>query len=445
MTARRMGRTGAVRTGVVRTGVVGLVAAATAATAFTAPAQAGPTGPAGIPADHRAARFDHQAAQRAMDTVVRAGIPGVTGQTRDGDRVWKGTSGVGDRGTGVPRGKNDRFRIASITKTFVATALLQLEAEGRLDLDDTVDRWLPGLVRGNGNDGRRMTVRQLLNHTSGVPDYLDDAGYQKKYVFAPGFLRHRYDTRTPQAAVAVALRHKPAFEPGAKHSYSNTGYVLAALIIEKASGNSYEHEIRERIIKPLGLRATTLPGNSSLMPRPSSRAYSKLSHDQTATRIYDVTLQNASQSWADGDMISSAGDLNRFFSALMRGKLLSKKQLAAMKTTVPDPSAPVPGAGYGLGIATYKTACGTKVWGHTGGWLGTLSEAVVTEDGRRSVAVNLNGDWAWPVSVANAAFCGDGTTTRGPDVSSPAGTSLVGTSPAEYERPRQRGTARSTE
>ncbi|MGX2994030.1 serine hydrolase domain-containing protein [Streptomyces sp. JNUCC 64] len=295
-----------------RTGAVGLVAAALTASAFAAPARAHPGG----------AGHDHRATQRALEGIVRGGIPGVTGQALTGDRVWRGVAGVGDLRTGAPRKADDRFRVASITKTFVATVMLQLESEGRLDLDDSVETWLPGTVRGHGHDGRKITVRQLLNHTSGVFDFINDPAYARKYL-DPGFRVNRFKTRTPREAVDAAMANPPTFAPGTDYAYSNTNYVLAALIMEKATGRTYEREVRDRVIKPLKLRATVMPGNSSLMPRPNSRAYSKLTEDPTATRIYDVTSQNASQTWAEGDIISSAGDLTRFYSALMKGRLLS--------------------------------------------------------------------------------------------------------------------------
>ncbi|WP_260867907.1 serine hydrolase [Streptomyces sp. SAJ15] len=381
----------------VRAGVVGVAVTAMAATVSAAPAWAGSERSAdGSPG--------HGAVQRAMEAVVDGGIPGVTARTRDREGVWRGTAGVGDLRTGKPRGTEDRFRVASITKTFVATVLLQMEAEGRLRLDDTVERWLPGVVRGHGHDGRKITVRQLLNHTSGVYDYTNDDDYLKKYVYAPGFLKHRYDTRTPQEAVDVAMAHQPDFAPGTRYQYSNTNYVLAGLILEAAGGDSYEDEIRGRVIEPLGLRGTSLPGDTSFMPRPSSRAYSTLSPDPEATKIYDVTAQNGSQSWGDGDIISTTGDLSRFLSALLRGELLPAKQLKAMTTTVPHPE--VPTAGYGLGLAKYQTSCGTTVWGHDGGWLGSLSAVVSTVDGRHTLAYNLNGDWAMPANLVEAEFCG---------------------------------------
>lgn len=383
-----------------RCAAVALAAGALVVGAFTAPAGAASSG-------GTVQGEGHQATQRVLDAMVRAGVPGITAQARDRRGVWRSTSGVGDRTTGRPRSVDDHFRVASITKTFVATVLLQQEAEGRIALDDTVERWLPGVVRGNGNDGRRISVRQLLNHTSGIYDYTDDPGYLKKYVQAPGFLRHRYDTVTPDLAVRTALSHRPGFEPGARYGYSNTNYVLAALIMEKAGGRSYEDEVRRRIIEPLGLHGTVLPGHSVDVPEPSGRAYSTLSTDPGARKIYDVTRQNASQSWGDGDIISTTADLNRFFSALIRGELLPPAQLAEMKTTVPHPQNPA--YRYGLGIATIKAACGVWLWGNDGGWLGSSSQAVTTEDGRHTLALNLNGDWGVPsgagADIMKAEFC----------------------------------------
>jgi D-alanyl-D-alanine carboxypeptidase len=404
----------------IRTGAVGL-AAALAVTAFAQPALAGTQGDA----DRAAGK--HTATQRAMDAMVAAGTPGVTAEVVKG-QVWKGTSGVGDLRTGKPRGADDRFRIGSITKTFVATVLLQLEAEGKLDLDDSVERWLPGLVRGNGNDGRRITVRQLLNHTSGIYNYTSEAAFADRNLLG-GFLKHRYDTHTPRELVRVALRHKPDFAPGTSHSYSNTGYILAGLIIEKVSGTSYEQAVRERIVNPLGLRATSLPGTNPFMPKKSSRAYSKLTRDPAATKIYDATEHNMSWGWSAGDMISTTSDLNRFFTALMRGRLLPPKQLAAMRTAVPTPDNPVY-SGYGLGLYTARTSCGAKVWGHSGGTVGSNSETAITPDGRHTLTFNRNGEWG-PAGVVEAEFCGTTSKKAGSGTagSEKAGSGKAGSTP----------------
>ncbi|MFD8885807.1 serine hydrolase domain-containing protein [Streptomyces erythrochromogenes] len=397
-----------------RVALVGLAAAAMAATALTVPAQAAPDPGPDPAADRAAARAGHAATRRAMDAEVRAGIPGITAQARDTRGVWKAASGVGDLATGTPRGTDDRFRIGSITKTFVAVVLLQMETEGKLRLDDTVEHHLPGLVRGNGNDGGTITVRRLLNHTSGLFDYLADEEYLQTYMLGDGYLRHRYDTLPPAQHVQVALSHPPLFSPGDRFSYSNTNYVLAALIIEKAGGRSYEAEVRDRIIRPLGLKATTNPGNSIHIPRPSSRAYSKL-FAQAPDRIDDVTEMNGSQGRADGDIISTAGDLNRFYRALMRGELLAPRQLAAMKTTVEIRERP--DMAYGLGITRMRTSCGTTLWGHGGGMVGSTSLAVTTENGGHQLAYNRNGDWSLPTApeaIMEAEYCPTPTPTPAP-------------------------------
>ncbi|MFI6985635.1 serine hydrolase domain-containing protein [Embleya sp. NPDC050154] len=379
-----------------RAAAIGVAAVLMAATAFTGSAQAS--------RDASCPPGDHRATQRAMDAAVRAGVPGITAQARDGDRVWKATSGVGNLRTGAPRGRNDRFRIGNITDTFVATVLLQMEAERRLALDDAVERHLPGLVRGNGNDGRTITVRQLLNHTTGLFDYLADKEYGETYLEGDGFLRHRYDTLTPEKRVAVAFSHAPLFAPGARHSFSGTNDVLAALIVERVGGRSYEDEVRDRIIEPLGLRATSHPGDSVHLPRPSSRAYSKLFRSQP-DRIEDVTAMNGSQTWGNGDIIADAEDLNVFYRALMRGRLLPSRQLEAMMTTVDNPD--FPGASYGLGIERFTLGCGTTLWYHDGGTAGSTSLVATTEDGRRQIAINYNSDWGGETGLAilSAEYC----------------------------------------
>ncbi|GAB7106595.1 serine hydrolase domain-containing protein [Streptomyces phaeofaciens JCM 4814] len=397
--ARRTAR----RTGAVAAAAAGLMAATTA---LAGPATASPEGAAGDapPAPHAATR-------QAMDAQVTAGVPGVTGQVADAHGVWIGTAGVADLGTGRPRGGQDRYRIGSITKTFVSTVLLQLQAEGRIDLDDSVDEWLPGLVEGNGHDGGRITVRQLLNHTSGVYNYTADPGFQQT-VFGPGFLEHRYDTWSPRRLVRLAMTHAPDFPPGTDWSYSNTNYVLAGLVVESVTGRPYGEEVRRRIIGPLGLRSTGVPGTDSRMPRPGGRAYSKLSEESTGT-TYDVTELNPSIAWAAGEMISSSADLNRFTSALLSGRLLTPAGLREMTATIPAGEQPPGSATYGLGLMRLKLSCGKEVWGHTGGIHGSLSGAVTTKNGRHSLAFNLNGDWTGdPIALMEAEYCGTTATAR---------------------------------
>ncbi|QES45675.1 peptidase [Streptomyces venezuelae] len=383
------------------------VSAAVTAGALMAPASAAAHPHA--PADGR-----HAPAQRAMDAAVEDGVPGVTGQATDAYGTWNGTSGVGDLTTGRPRGPRDHYRIGSVTKTFVATVLLQLAGEGELDLDDTVDHWLPGLVRGNGHDGRHITVRQLLNHTSGIYDYYADPDFATSFRLRDGFFEHRYDTWRPEQLVAVAMRHEPtSAEPGKTWHYSDTNYILAGMILEKATGHSYAHEVRKRIIKPLKLRETSVPRTGPHMPRPSSRAYSKLS-DAATGPSYDVTEFNPSAAWTSGGMISDSADLNRFHEALLGGELLPERQLNEMKTTVAMSEEYPAAARYGLGIAERRLSCGRTVWGHHGGILGSTTESVATEDGRHALSFNFNGDWTGDSdAVIEAEFCESGRGTDG--------------------------------
>jgi D-alanyl-D-alanine carboxypeptidase len=377
----------------VRTGLTGAaVVAAVTAAALTAPASAAP----------RAA--GHSATRQAMDAAVKTGVPGVTATARDGHGTWKATSGVGDLRSGKPRSTQDRYRVGSITKTFVSTVLLQLEAEGRLSLDDRVDKWLPGVVRGHGHDGRRITVRQLLNHTSGVYDYTADDSFVRTYFLKDGFFRHRYDTLAPQDLVRIAMSHKPEFAPGTSWSYSNTNYVLAGMVIERVTGHSYAREIRDRVITPLGLHATSLPGTRTTVPQPSSRAYGKLA-EATTGPTYDVTALNPSMASSAGGMISDSADLIRFYTALLTGRLLPPEQLKEMKTTTTAKGHA--DASYGLGLIDRKLSCGVHVWGHDGGIHGSTSSAVTTADGRHSLAFNFNGDWSGDAeAVIEAEFCG---------------------------------------
>ncbi|MFG2686070.1 serine hydrolase domain-containing protein [Streptomyces sp. NPDC048405] len=374
----------------VRTTLVTACAVALSA-ALAAPAVAAP------------AADGHDATRRALKAAVADGVPGVTATARDGHRTWSRTEGVGDLGTGEPRSERDRYRVGSITKTFVATVVLQLEAEGRLSLDDTVDEWLPGVVEGNGNHGDRITLRQLLNHTSGIYNYTADEEFARTHFARDGFLQHRYDTVTPRQLVAIATAHEPDFAPGADWKYSNTNYILAGMVIEEATGHPYAEEVRRRIIDPLKLRATSVPGTRIGLPRPSSRAYSKLAESATGP-TYDVTRLNPSMAGSAGEMISDSADLNRFYTALLRGRLLPAKQLAEMTTTVPA----MPGASYGLGLIKRELDCGVTVWGHGGGIHGSSSEAVTTRDGRHALAFNFNGDWSGDSdAVIEAEFCGD--------------------------------------
>ena len=260
---------------------------------------------------------DRPGLQERLDDVVAAGAVGALAVVRDGHRGWRGNSGVAELGTTRAVPVHGRFRIGSITKTFVATVVLQLVGEGWLRLDDPVEKWLPGVVP----DGDRITVRQLLNHTSGLYDY------RRTLALPPSqeFLDNRWRTWTAAEQIERAVAHPPTFEPpGSAFAYSNTNYLVLGQIIERVTGRSYSKEIERRIIRPLRLHQTTLPGTTPWIRGPHPHGYAPVEDDGGGIRIVDFTEMNPSLFGAGGEMISSARDLQRFFAALLGGRLLDR-------------------------------------------------------------------------------------------------------------------------
>ncbi|MEA5362772.1 serine hydrolase domain-containing protein [Amycolatopsis sp., V23-08] len=318
--------------------------------------------------------------QQALDRVTaQGGAPGAEAVVTDHGRVTETRSGVGDLTTGKPYPHDAVVRVGSITKTFVATVVLQLVAEGKVRLDDPIERYLPGLITGNGNDGAKITVRNLLQHTSGLYSYTDD-------VLATGdleSLRHR--GAEPGELVALALNHPPLFAPGTAWSYSNTNYIVAGMLVEKVTGHGLAGEITRRITRPLGLHDTSLPGRGDeRLPSPHPRGYVTLGGPLTDFTDFDPSI-----AWAAGALVSTGRDLDTFYTALIGGRLLPAAQLAQMQHTVPVPGEP--GTDYGLGLFHRTLPDGTRYWGHGGDIFGfaTLSGAL---DGRRGATVSANED-----------------------------------------------------
>ncbi|MCU5182347.1 D-alanyl-D-alanine carboxypeptidase [Bacillus toyonensis] len=316
--------------------------------------------------------------KEAMWDTLKLGYPGILAKTSEGGKTWGYAAGVADLSTKKPMKTDFRFRIASVTKTFTATVVLQLAGENRLNLDDSIEKWLPGVIQGNGYDGNQITIRQILNHTSGIVEYA-----RSKEI---DFFTNTKKSFTAEELVKIGLSMPPEFAPGKGWSYSNTGYVLLGILIEKVTGNSYAEEIENRIIEPLELSNTFLPGNSSVIPG-TKHARGYLQPDG-ASELKDVTYYNPSIGSSAGDMISTADDLNKFFSSLLGGKLLKEQQLKQMLTTVPTGIAET--GGYGLGIYETKLPNGVSIWGHSGGIPGFSTFAGGTLGGKHTLAVNLN-------------------------------------------------------
>ncbi|MEV7060250.1 serine hydrolase domain-containing protein [Streptomyces microflavus] len=317
------------------------------------------------------------AVQQSLNALVRdIGAPAALASVKDREgRARTYTAGVGDLTTGAKVPREGQVRIGSNTKTFVAVVVLQLVAERRMSLDAFVDTYLPGLVRGKGIDGRRITVRQLLQHTSGLPEYTSHLGDDARYY-------------APRELLATALRHPADFDPGKSWKYSNTNYVLAGLIVQKVTARPLADEIDRRVIKRIGLRHTYFPapGDASIR-EPHPHGYYQ---ESAQTPLRDITEMDPSWGWAAGQMISTNSDLNRFFTALLAGRLIPPAQLAQMRTTVPAEATFGPGARYGLGLVSRPLPCGGLSWGHGGSFPGYETRGGVTADGRAAnIAVTL--------------------------------------------------------
>ncbi|MFF8969655.1 serine hydrolase domain-containing protein [Streptomyces sp. NPDC014995] len=263
-----------------------------------------------------------------------------------------------EAGPGIAR--SDHFRAGSITKTFLATVVLQLAAEHRLSLSDPVERYLPGLVRGAGNDGRALTLRSLLTHTSGLYDYTRDTG--------------RTAPVTAVQAVRIALTHPPADR--GRFVYSNTNYVLLGLVVEHVTGRSYATEAERRIIAPLALTGTSFPGSRTSLPSPHGLAY-----DTDGT---DVTELDPRVAGAAGELVTTLTDLDRFYAALLGGDLLTSHWLREMLDTRTAHGS------YGMGLFPATLPCGVTVWGHNGRISGSYVRTAASVDGRRVLTFRVN-------------------------------------------------------
>ncbi len=319
--------------------------------------------------------------QQEVNAIHDTGTVGVLAEVRTPHARHDARAGTAELGTERPVPWDGRFRIGSATKTFTATVVLQLVGEGRLSLDDTVEHWLPGVVQGDDRDGSRITVRQLLQHTSGIPEVEGDIPALHT---AAGYRAERLRTYTPAELVALAMRHPAPASPGT-FSYSDTNYILLGMITKKVTGRSWAQEVNARIIHPLGLADTITPGTFPFIPGPHAHGYSALDTD---TAI-DVTEFNPSAADASGSIISTAHDMSRFYTALVGGRLLAPAQLDEMTTTVPAPEL---GADYGLGLGKFPLSCGGSYFTHPGGVSGYQTWIGVTPDATRTAMLIVTGD-----------------------------------------------------
>jgi D-alanyl-D-alanine carboxypeptidase len=287
---------------------------------------------------------------------------------------WSGASGVADLATGDPARLGDEFRIGSMSKTFIATVVLQLAAGHLINLARPVQEYLPGLLRACDPP---VTVMELLNHTSGLgaADGVVNTGDPQ------WFLHHRLGTYTTAQLLGPVLQQPLIFPPGTRQQYNGVNYIVLAMLIEKVTGHSYAQEIQQRILRPLGMRHTYLPGTDPAIPGSHLHGYYRVSQNAAAP-LTDITEQNPSLYGAQGEMISTGGDLDRFMTALFRGRLLPPAQLDDMFTVPAVASGPFR---YSMGLLTYTFPNGVTVWGHTGETPGYVSGMLATRDLDRTV------------------------------------------------------------
>ncbi|WP_437677084.1 serine hydrolase domain-containing protein [Sorangium sp. So ce131] len=341
------------------------------------------------------ASLEHRLQAALDDTVALQEVPGGTAAVRFPDgAVWTGATGLRQLDPPEPMAPGSVLRIGSVTKTFVSTVLLQLWTEGALDLDAPLSTWLD-LVP----DGDVVTLRQVLNHTSGIPDYFESSAFLEALFAEP------QRAWAPEELVAYGVAQEPYFAPGAGWRYSNTNYILAGLVLEAATGHPAVEELRRRVLDPLELGSTFLDASE---PVPVELARGYFSNEEI-TLLDTTTRYHESQGWTAGSLVSSASDVARFMAALLDvdvdggSGLLEAPALAEMKTFLPlgHPTY----TGYGLGLFARESAIG-PTYGHGGATTGYLASAYYApeKDVTVTVLLNLTGGSADADAVADALF-----------------------------------------
>ncbi|RSM37683.1 alkaline D-peptidase [Actinoplanes sp. ATCC 53533] len=401
-------------------------------TALAVTLLAGTATPGAAAADSRAvpraaAGQDRPELQEAIQSMVDSGFAGVQLRVHDERGDWVGSAGVRKLGEIAKPPTDGRFRIGSNTKTFVATLVLQLVAEGKVGLDTSASDYLPEF----GLD-RRITVRMLLQHTSGLFSYTGE--YYPDGTIVPGipwqgqeWVDNRFHTYQPEELVRLALSKPARFAPGTDWNYSNTNYVLAALLIEKVTGRPYSVEMHRRILRPLGLSGTVVPGSWPGIPGPHAHAYYRY-ENAGQWKTLDITRQNVSWASGAGEMISTTRDLHTFFAALVGGRLLPPRLLAEMRK--PHPKSGIYGYGLGLMVQDAGPNCAGTILTHNGGLQGFGALMYTTPDGSRTLEASMTtGDSAFDAAEAfqkaqqrlvNLVFCGGRTGAAAPVIADAA-------------------------
>ncbi|HEY2793901.1 MAG TPA: serine hydrolase domain-containing protein [Micromonosporaceae bacterium] len=324
--------------------------------------------------------------QEDLDALVEQGAVAAVAQVRDAEGVRAAAAGLVELGGERAAEPAAWFRIGSVTKTYTATALMQLVGDGAIALDDPVERWLPGLVRA----GDRIVLRQLLDHTAGLHNYTS-AWFGEGGLNVPLLLELGRTGPSAAEVLADALAQPPNFEPGTSLAYDNTGYLLAAAVIEKAGGRPYEDHVTERILRPLGLDHTHVRWGSEL-PEPHTHGYLRLDDVPVDVSVYDRAAAGPA-----GGIAATANDVNRFFAGLLGGDLLAPAELAAMVEPTPWNEE---GFRAGLGMIRTKLSNGVEVIGKDGNFLGYHCWSFHTLMADRQLTLSVTSATDLPFSTA---------------------------------------------
>ena len=343
-------------------------------------------GAAGGAASAAPSKGEAESLKARAQGLVEAGYPAALAAVSDSKGESAGVAvGKGSLETGQAPPMDGEVRVGSNTKTFVAVVVMQLVQEGKVGLDEPIETYLPGLIKGEGIDGSRITVRQLLQHTSGLPDF-DETLFGTTDVFQ---YRHHYVT--PRDVLDSALSKPAQFEPGAQWKYTNTNYIVLGMLIERVSQRPVGEQIDERIVKKLGLSHTYFPAPGEEKIRGTHpQGY----HLSAGGKLEDITEMDPFWAWAAGAMISTPSELNTFFQAVFDGRLLTQSSIDEMKKGVDTDKA---GVVYGLGLIGRSLSCGGTAWGHGGDIAGYHTRGGVGPDGTAvTVAVT-----ALPTAIAD--------------------------------------------
>ena len=343
-------------------------------------------GAAGGAASAAPSKGEAESLKARAQGLVEAGYPAALAAVSDSKGESAGVAvGKGSLETGQAPPMDGEVRVGSNTKTFVAVVVMQMVQEGKVGLDEPIETYLPGLIKGEGIDGSRITVRQLLQHTSGLPDF------DETLVGTTDVFQYRHHYVTPRDVLDSALSKPAQFEPGAQWKYTNTNYVVLGMLVERVSQRPVGEQIDQRIVKKLGLSHTYFPAPGEEKIRGTHpQGY----HLSAEGKLEDITEMDPALGWAAGAMVSTPSELNTFFQAVFDGRLLTQSSIDEMKKGVDTDKA---GVVYGLGLIGRSLSCGGTAWGHGGDIAGYHTRGGVGPDGTAvTVAVT-----ALPTAIAD--------------------------------------------